>query len=481
MIKNAMMTVGMLGTVLLAGRVGRCEETHNEPAILGPDRTVLVEQQAWNAFNWASFDQDKIVSWQGYQYTVYWATDRVLTVARRCLESDQVQRVRLESYQLAAGLPEGQRNNGHRNTVLGISPADGRLHLSWDHHANDLNYTRSRAGWITDPPERIDAADFEPRQAVVPGAPQRVTYPRFFNSADETLYFFYRSGGSGAGNIALFQYDHSSGQWEMISDRLFGQEGVYAPWDNSTSRNAYMHDLLFDGTGRLHVTWVYREAGRTWASNHDLHYAFSDDRGRSWQNNADALIADTRQGQHIVLDSPGIVVYEIPVFSWLMNACSMTLDSKNQPHVATYHMAEPFRPDRLEHNPPADQQHRLNYYHYWRDEDGNWHRSQPLPLPMPRRRPMIVAAPDDTMIIYFTTNEGFQAHVARAADRWSRWQTVRLTGPELTVNDATKPDRRLLRDQNILSFTVDPQGQEPGRGVAIVDFDVQRLLDALEP
>jgi hypothetical protein len=479
MMNRSTMVLWAVVAVVMGGGLAQGAEPEPKSAILGPDRVVVVEEQAWSPFNWASFDQDKIVSWKGYQYTVYWAADRVLTVARRCLESDEVQRVRLEDYVLAAGLPESQQSNGHRNTVLGISPGDGRLHLSWDHHNNDLNYTRSRAGLITEPPERISPADFEPRQPVVPGAPQRVTYPRFFNGPDETLYFFYRSGGSGAGNIALFQYQDASGKWDMISERLFGQEGVYAPWDNSISRNAYMHDLLFDATGRLHVTWVYREAGRTWASNHDLHYVFSDDRGRSWRNNAGQLIADTRQEQHIVLDSPGIVVYEIPVFSWLMNACSMTLDSHNQPHVATYHMAQPFRPDDLQHNPPLDEQHRLNYYHYWRDVQGRWHRSQPLPLPLPRRRPMIIAAPDDTMIIYFATAEGFQAHVARAADRWSDWKTVHLTGPELTVNDASKPDRRLLRDRNILSFTADPHGQEPQRGMAIVDFQLQRLLDAV--
>lgn len=452
-----------------------------KPPVLGPDQVVVVEEQAWAPFNWASFDQDKIVSWKDHQYTVYWAADRVLTVARRCLRSNQVQTARLEDHVLAAGRPEDQQRNGHRNTVLGISPGDGRLHLAWDHHANDLNYTRSRHGLLTEPPERIRAADFEPRQAVAPDAPQRVTYPRFFNGPDETLYFFYRSGSSGRGNIALFQYDFSHGRWDMVSDCLFGQEGVYPAWDNSDSRNAYMHDLLFDATGRLHITWVYREAGRTWASNHDLHYAYSDDRGRSWKNNAGTPIADTRRGERIVLDSPGIVVSDIPVFSWLMNQCAMTLDSNNQPHVATYHMAEPFRPQDLQHNPPPDALHRLNYYHYWRDAQGAWHRSQPLPMPLPPRRPMIVAAPDDTMIVYFAANEGFQAHVARAADRWNRWKTLHLTGPEYTVNDATKPDRRLLRDRNILSFTVDPNGQKLGRGIAIVDFCLDRLQAAFTP
>ena len=94
---------------------------------------------------------------------------------------------------------------------------------------------------------------------------------------------------------------------------------------------------------------------------------------------------------------------------------------------------------------------------------------------------MIIAAPDDTMLMYFSTDEGFKAHVARAADRWSRWQTLQLTGPEFVVNDATKPDRRLLRDRGILSFTVDPHGQQSGRGIAILDFRLERLLAALAP
>lgn len=454
------------------------EMVGEEQHIIGPDQLVVVEEKAWEAFNWASYDQDKVVSQGNYQYSVYWSEDRVLSVVRRNLETNDVQIVRLENYILAEGFPESQQRNGHRNTVIGISPEDGRIHLSWDHHANDLNYTRSRAGLTTSPPEQITAADFEPRQPVTENAPQRVTYPRFFNDHNDNLFFFYRSGGSGSGNIALFEYDHTEGVWSIISERLFGLEGLYPAWENSTSRNAYMHDLLFDDTGRLHITWVYREVSRTWASNHDLHYAYSDDQGRSWYNNAGELIADTREGEQITIDTPGIVVYEIPVYSWLMNQCAMTLDSQNRPHVATYHMEAPFIPDNVQHDPPAEEQHRLNYYHYWRDDIGVWHRNDPLPLPLPRRRPMIIAAPDDTLIMYFATNSGFMAHVAKAADQWREWKTVQLTGADVIGADASKPDRRLLRDQGILSFTVDPSGQRPGRGFGFVDFSMERLLNA---
>ncbi|MDZ7616680.1 MAG: hypothetical protein U1E05_06730, partial [Patescibacteria group bacterium] len=47
--------------------------------------------------------------------------------------------------------------------------------------------------------------------------------------------------------------------------------------------------------------------------------------------------------------------------------------------------------------------------------------------------------------------------MARAAERWSTWQTLQLTGPEFTATDATKPDRRLMRERNVLSFTAHSQ------------------------
>lgn len=199
--------------LLLMGELARLAngEARDDLRLVGPDSTALADSEIWPAVNWAPFDQDKVVSYGSFQYSVYWDSDRALAVARRNLSTDEVQTVRLETYVLAAGRPEAQQRNGRRNTVLGVSPGDGRLHLSWDHHNNDLNYTRSRAGCLADPPARMSAADFEPRQPVMEEAPQRVTYPRFFNDHEDNLYFFYRSGGSGAGDIALFEYDAARG------------------------------------------------------------------------------------------------------------------------------------------------------------------------------------------------------------------------------------------------------------------------------
>jgi hypothetical protein len=449
-----------------------------EPA-LRPLRVIPVDDDVWPYFNWASFDQDKLVSFGDHQYTIYWDADKVLVVVRRDLRSDAVQAFRLPQHTLTIA-----PTDGHRNTVLGISPGDGRLHLSWDHHNNDLRYTKTRAGFLSDPPVTMSPDDFEPAQPLVAGAPQSVTYPRFFNDADDNLFLMYRSGGSGNGETVLSRYDARRGEWEILSRRLFGKAGTYAPWNNSPTRNAYFHDVLFDRNNRLHVTWVYREVSGTWASNHDLHYAYSDDRGLTWMNNDGLKIADLPAGDPIVLDDPGIVAVEIPVYSWLMNACAMTLDSKNQPHVALYRMEKPFVPEKLEHNPPASVNDRLTFYHYWRDAQGGWHTSGPLDVPdhSPTRvkRPNIVVDRGDTVYLYWPSPDGFRCHVARPEDGWTTWSTFLMTGPELTANDASKHDRRLLEKKGILSFTADPNAAKGGKGYAILDFDLDQLSQAAQ-
>lgn len=447
------------------------------PAPLGPDRVVVVDEEVWPHFNWASYDQDKVVSHGSYQYSPYWDADMVLVLARRDLLSQEVQTLRFPEYTLTIN-----PKDGHRNTVLGISPGDGRLHLSWDHHNNDLRYTKSVEGFVTNPPRAMSLEHFEPAQPLMKDAPQRVTYPRFITGADDELFFIYRSGGSGQGENVFTRYDAESATWAMISRRLFSQEGIYTPWDDSPSRNAYLHDVLFGPSGKLHVTWVYREESRSWASNHDLHYAYSEDHGVTWKNNAGQIIADLAKGDPIALDDPGIVVQEIPVYTWLMNQCGMTVDSQGRPHVVTYRMAEPFVPEKLEHNPPAEAANRLAIYHYYRETDGTWHSHGPLEIPQREeagiKRPNIVTGPDDTVYIYWPSKQGFRCHVAFPGDGYAKWSTFLLTGENIRTHDAAKHDRRLLRERGTLSFTANPLAGEGGHGYAFVDVALDRLQEA---
>jgi len=310
---------GIVGLALVScalGMPGTAPE--DAPQSLLVRHEVMVDPEAWK-WNWSSWDQEKILTFGSYQYTVYWDADRVFVLVRRDLRSDEVQTVRLPEFKLSS-------DDRHRNTCLAASAADGRLHLSWDHHNNQLRYARSRAGLLTDPPAELCAGDVEPAGPMLsdPALESRVTYPRFLNDRNGALFFTYRVGASGNGNNYLHRYDPSDGSWTRLG-KLFSSQGTYGPWEASKSRCAYLHDLLFDRRNRLHATWVYRETGASWASNHDLHYAYSDDRGMTWHNNAGNKIADLAKGDPIELDDPGIVVREIPVYSWLMNAGCMAL------------------------------------------------------------------------------------------------------------------------------------------------------------
>ncbi|MHB8900478.1 MAG: BNR-4 repeat-containing protein [Thermoguttaceae bacterium] len=199
---------------------------------------VTIDPEAWK-WNWASWDQEKIVSFGQFQYTLFWDADRVMVLARRDLRDDSIQTVRLPKFTLSA-------DDRHRNTCLGVSAADGRLHLSWDHHGNELRYTKTLAGFLTEPPEWLSIDQIEPAQPMLgdPALEQTVTYPRFFTDPKGTLFCFYRIGGSGNGDNYLHRYHPADGAWTRLG-MVFSHRGTYAPWNNDKSRCVYMHDLLF--------------------------------------------------------------------------------------------------------------------------------------------------------------------------------------------------------------------------------------------
>jgi len=424
---------------------------------------VVVDREAWK-WNWASWDQEKIVTFGGFQYTPYWDADRVFVLARRDLRTGQVQTLRLPKFKLSS-------DDRHRNTCLGVSPADGRLHLSWDHHNNPLRYARSRAGFLTDPASQLAVDDVEPAAPMLPDPKleARVTYPRFFNDRQGNLFLVYRIGGSGNGDLYLHRYDPADASWGRIG-MLFSSRGTYPPWQNSTSRCAYLHDLVFDRENRLHASWVYREAGASWASNHDLHYAYSDDQAVTWHNNAGRKIADLAQGDPIALDDPGIVVREIPVYSWLMNAGCLALDSNSRPHVVTFRSRIEHKPERLQHGPPPEIEKELSFVHFWRSDDGTWQGGEPIdPGPLGRSRVDVVFDRADNLYFYYPTEDGFRYFTSPARDRWQRWSgPLPLTGPDLTGRDASKHDRRRWAEEGILSFTAKVLPQ----GFAVVDVEI---------
>ena len=313
--------------------------------------------------NTTVFRCNSIVSLADTQFVAYYDSAGFVTVAKRNLQSDEwtVQRTQYR----------GNCADAHNVISLGID-ADGYIHLAFDHHNNALHYTRSVAPF---------ALQFDTLMTMIGRDEQSVTYPEFHRSPDGQLFFVYRDGGSGHGNMILNRYDTVTCQWQRIQSSLLDGQG---------QRSAYWQ-MCIDTRGVIHLSWVWRE---TWMveTNHDLCYAFSADGGATWQR-SDSTIYElpiTAQNAEIAC--------RIPQNSELINQTGMSADADGNPYIATY----------WRNSGDSIPQYRLVY----RDATG-WiseqtsNRQMPFSLSgsgtkmIPVARPKVVVDDDGTIIYIF--------------------------------------------------------------------------------
>ena len=114
-------------------------------------------------------------------------------------------------------------------------------------------------------------------------------------------------------------YDTGTRNWTRLQNGFINGEG---------ERNAYWQ-LAIDGQDRIHISWVWRESGDV-ATNHDLAYAVSADRGRTWKKS-------TGESYDLPITSTNAdYALRIPQGSELINQTSMYVDSKGHPYIASY-------------------------------------------------------------------------------------------------------------------------------------------------
>ena len=202
--------------------------------------------------------------------------------------------------------------DNHNAINMGIS-GDGRLHLSFDHHGNQLNYIQGNA--IATNWSRTGVFGVNSRaamQALIQnslngGAPvERVTYPRFStNPTTGEMVMTLRLGVSGAGDLFVANYDPTTGNWSELREFLRGDDGVVFSdgiASSSSSRNPYLNDITYSGDGDLHASFTWRETANGTA-NHDLNYIRSTDGGLTWLNDSDDNV-----GELVSILSSGIII-----------------------------------------------------------------------------------------------------------------------------------------------------------------------------
>jgi hypothetical protein len=365
--------------------------------------------------NGCSYQQDAISSYNGWQYTAYYNSNRQVCVARRQLPSGNWQILTLTDYTQST-------NDAHNTISLGIAPGNGTLHLAFDHHDATLHYRKSTTGVATNPGGITWSASLfgaVTSQLVSGTTITGLTYPRFVATPQGDLQFEARLGSSGNGQDYLWEYKCSTGAWTSL--------GLYI--SNPNGGNAYINGIHYDKSGRLHVTWVKRDTPDA-TTNHDLHYIYSTDNGRTWRNNSGSVIGTTGSDP-VTIEEPKF--WNIPNNSGLINQEAQTIDSQGRVHLLMRKTVNG-----------------TNYqFHYWRGTDGVWHETNTnIPTKNWYQRGKIVAGPNDNV---YAIMPNLIIGSASASTNWTDWAVVNRTDENKYHSEPLVDYNRLYKGDGILS------------------------------
>jgi len=263
--------------------------------------------QGWaqNSINTVVFRKNSVVSYNNKQYVAFYDTNGYLTLAERKLKSSKW-KINKTEY-------KGNIKDAHCSISIMID-GEGYLHIAWNHHNSKLLYCKSKK------PESLNLS--EPENMIGENE-NYVTYPEFYKFPNGDLFFLYRDGSSGSGNLVINRYQISDQKWTRVHEQLI---------DGEKERNAYWQASI-DDKGTFHISWVWRESGDV-SSNHDMCYAKTNDYGETWQR------SDGSQYNLPVTKLSAEYICRIPENSNLINQTSMYADKNGIPYIATYYTAK---------------------------------------------------------------------------------------------------------------------------------------------
>lgn len=449
------------------------------------------------AINGIAFQTDILHTFNGYQYTAWYdtvANVQTVWLARRTITNTSVGNWQL--FKTGSIFVNGKSGwDAHNVIALGISPLDGTLHFSWDHHGHTLRYRRSVMGLCT-----TNTAAWGTGGMLLPetnsltavaATINNVTYPRFYNTPSGGLVFTYRTGSTSAGDHWLHNYLPGVGLWSA-GWKIEAKEGTYTgvlkdgTTGSSTSRNAYENGYDFGPDGTLHHTWTFREAAD--AANHDICYAYSTDGGVTWRNNAGSVIADTSLGQTLSINSAGIIIKPLDGRQRFINQQAQCVDNDGRVHVLGLHRrVEPGYEWLASESGNQFSTAKTAYYHYFRDPvTGGWAQRQIPPTPYPvGSRPALgfdaqgnlyavfLAYPAGTDVVPGYRNGQLIIASASKASQYTDWEIVQALPAD--YNGEPRIDLPRLLADNILSVFIQENSATTtvvGTPLHVIDFAV---------
>lgn len=253
------------------------------------------------SINTTSFRNSSVTTFGDTQYIAYYDSSEYVVIGKRKLGE--------KKWQICRSNYKGRCEDAHDVISIGVD-GKGYLHVSFDQHAQKLKYCMSVE------PGSLQLSELK---FMTDSLENSVTYPEFHRLNNGDMLFVYRDGSSGNGNMVINYYDVESAKWNMIQSNLIDGEG---------KRNAYWQ-MCVDENDVIHVSWTWRESFNV-ETNHDMCYAKSYDRGKTWVN------SKGEQYSVPINISNAEIICRIPQKSELINQTCMTVDSQGGVYIATY-------------------------------------------------------------------------------------------------------------------------------------------------
>lgn len=394
--------------------------------------TITADGWSNNSINTVVFRKNSLVTFNDTQYAAYYDGEQFLVLAKR--------KVGNLNWVLQRSIYKGDASDAHKSISIMVD-GKGILHVAWSQHNNQLNYAKTKIAGSLVLGEKL---------GMINHTEGKVSYPEFYKLSNGDLFFFYRDGGSGNGNLVINRYNLRTSTWVRVQNNLIDGEG---------KRNAYWQ-VAIDTKGAIHISWVWRESPDV-ASNHDLCYAESIDGGITWQKS---------DGEKYKLPiNAGNAEYALKIAqnSELINQTSMFADASGKVFIASYW---------------RDENENVPQYHLVDNTNGSWRvrnlkfRKTAFTLSgggtkrIPISRPQIIAWRNGEKyaagIIFRDQERGEKASLAFnqdiTADRWGI--------KDLTVSSVgdwePSYDTELWKDRKILSLFLQNVKQVDGEGKA---------------
>ena len=465
--------------------------------------------QFGRAINGRAHQSEPLVSFGGFQFATWYRNgandEQDIFLARRDLSTNTWDFFDT-GYNFENGDEDGDgsttqrgRWDSHNAIALGVS-GDGRIHLTYDHHVDNLRYLTTRGvgrATLSNEQWRAQTADAA-NSFFVPGGERSrfnaqdsgsvtgVTYPRFAPTPNGDTVAVHRRGSSGNGDTLFTRYNsgttvNSDGvlnqRWSDSHVVIDGNAGSYTDDFNdtiSTNRNPYLNGIDAGPDGTLHMTWTWRESPSD--PNHDILYAYSEDGGNIWRNNDGQIVANKATGLTIDVNSPGIEVVELDRRESLINQQAQTVDGNGVIHALMWHR----RDDDVNGEFDFVEGERFvgaksAYYHYHRDPiTGEWLRNQ---LPTSERvgsRPKLGHDANGDLYAIYTSRGDLIVAGATRDGNYEDWEIL-YKDERNFVSDPLLDQDRLFND-GVLSVFIQDNGpasnEATGTPLRVLEFNV---------